>query len=235
MSTKQYKHLFFDLDKTLWDLKNNSVDTLNDIYSKHLQPIFNGNNLELFLKIYDFNNNILWDNYRKGIINKEVLRIERFILTLKEFGIKNEVLANKMADDYIKISPLKTKLFPYTKEILEYLYPKYNLYIITNGFKEVQYPKLKHTGLEKYFKDVIISEETGYHKPDKNIFIYTLKKTGAKAEESLMIGDDFDVDIIGAQSVGMDQVLFSPESKFNGENVTYKITSLIELKEILVY
>ena len=233
MSRKHYKHLFFDLDKTLWDFKTNSFETLKEIYSKHLQPIINGNNFETFLKVYDFNNNNLWEGYRKGIITKETLRIERFLLTLNEFDLQNETLANNIADDYEKLSPLKTNLFPFAKETLEYLFTKYKLHIITNGFKEVQYPKLKHTGLIKYFTEIIISEDTGYMKPDKNIFFYSLGKAEAIATESLMIGDDYDVDILGAQAVGMDQVLFSPEKVFNGDNITYKISSLIELKEIL--
>ena len=233
MSRKHYKHLFFDLDKTLWDFKTNSFETLKEIYSKHLQPIINGNNFETFLKVYDFNNNNLWEGYRKGTITKETLRIERFLLTLNEFDIQNETLANNIADDYEKLSPLKTSLFPFAKETLEYLFTKYKLHIITNGFKEVQYPKLKHTGLIKYFTEIIISEDTGYMKPDKNIFLYSLGKAKAIATERLMIGDDYDVDIVGAQAVGMDQVLFSPEKLFNGDNITYKISSLIELKEIL--
>ena len=102
MSSKHYKHLFFDLDKTLWDLKTNSFDTLKDIYKKHIQPVINGNNFDLFLKIYDIHNNKLWDSYRKGIIKKEELRIDRFNLTLSEFGIQDEALADKMADDYLK-------------------------------------------------------------------------------------------------------------------------------------
>jgi putative hydrolase of the HAD superfamily len=233
MNLKHYKHLFFDLDKTLWDLKTNSFETLKEIYSKHLQPIINGNNFDVFLKIYEFNNNNLWDSYRKGTVKKEELRIERFAITLKELGIKSNELANNMADDYLKLSPLKTNLFPYAKETLEFLYTKYKLHIITNGFKEVQLPKLKHTGLIKYFTEIILSEDVGYMKPDKNIFAYALEKSDALAEESLMIGDDYDVDIIGAQAVGMDQVLFSPENIFSNENVTYKISSLSELKEIL--
>jgi putative hydrolase of the HAD superfamily len=233
MSSKYYKHLFFDLDKTLWDLKTNSFDTLKDIYKKHMQPVINGNNFDLFLKIYDIHNNKLWDSYRKGQIKKEELRIDRFNLTLSEFGIQDEELADKMADDYLNISPLKTKLFPFTKETLEFLFTRYKLHIITNGFKEVQYPKLKHTGLIKYFTEIFISEEIGYFKPDKSIFTYSLKKTGAIATESLMIGDDPEVDIIGAKSVGMDQVLFDPEKENQRAEATYYITSLAELKNLL--
>ncbi len=233
MNSKLYKHLFFDLDKTLWDLKTNSFETLKDIYSKHLQPILNGNNFDVFQKIYEYNNNVLWDGYRKGLVKKDALRTERFALTLKEFGIKNEELVESMAVDYIRLSPLKKNLFPYTQEILEYLHLKYKIHIITNGFKEVQYLKLNHTGIIKYFTEVILSEETGFMKPDKNIFLYSLNKAGANANESLMIGDDFEVDIKGAESVGMDQVLFNPEKTINNETATYKITSLIELKDIL--
>lgn len=230
---KKYKHLFWDLDRTIWDFERNFKETFKEIYDKYNLKLKGIKNFEQFVKKYREYNTFLWDLYRNGKIIKEYLSAQRFILTLRYFNINDILLANSIADDYLRLSPLKTNLFPNTIETLDYLKDRYSMHIITNGFEEVQYKKIRISGLSKYFDKIITSEEAGYNKPDKKIFVYSLKKANATAKESLMIGDDMNVDILGAKTVGMDQVYVNYEKLPFQAQVTYEINSMKELAELL--
>lgn len=230
---KAYKHIFFDLDRTLWDFDASSNEAFHDIYTTFELKNKGVNSVRSFKDFYNHHNEILWNQYRDGKLSKEVLRGLRFRLTLKEFGIDNEELAQQIGIHYVKISPLLVHLFPNAFQTLDYLHSRYQLHIITNGFSEVQFTKLKVSGLDKYFKEVITSEEAGVKKPDPKIFEFAFNKAETNADVSLMIGDDFNVDIIGAKTIGMDQVLFDPERESTQNGVTYYINDLIELKKFL--
>jgi len=227
---KEIKFIFFDLDRTLWDFEKNSVVTFLDIFKKYnLSEIFP--DFDTFIEKYKYHNEKLWAKYRLGEIKKDELRNKRFLLTLNEFGVNDEDLARKIGDDYINISPTKTELFPYTIEVLGYLYQKYTLAIITNGFKEVQYTKLRNCNLEKYFKKVICSEDVGRQKPHNDIFHYSLSSLNARKTESIMIGDDYEVDILGANNFGFKAIFFNPN------NIVVKtlpnVQEISSLKQIL--
>jgi len=230
---KKYKHVFFDLDRTLWDFDRCSRETMEDIFAKYALDQKGVPDFNSFITIYYQINDALWTLYRNGELSKEILHVKRFYSTLEKFGIDNEILAKEIADDYIASLPNKTHLFPYTHQILEYLSNRYTLHIITNGFEEVQYKKMESSGLSKYFDQIITSEDAGFKKPDKNIFTYSLNRTHSKAEESLMIGDEIEVDILGAKSVGMDQVLVNYQKIPHNEEITYEVFSLQELVQIL--
>jgi len=229
---KKYKHLLIDLDSTLWDFEQNAKKTLNDIYDEfNLEekiPLF-----ELFYKKYKFHNNKLWAKYRAGLINKNYVSIQRFYLTLSDFKINKIGLSKKISKRYLDILATKTMLMPYALEILEYLKPKYEMSILTNGFKEVQQEKMKNSGLEKYFKFIITSEEATALKPNAKIFNYALNKTNVQPSECLMIGDDFEIDIMGAKQVGIDQIYYNPKMKKILSKATYTINSLREIEKIL--
>ncbi|NOY49388.1 MAG: noncanonical pyrimidine nucleotidase, YjjG family [Chlorobi bacterium] len=230
---KNYKHIFFDLDRTLWDFEKSALqafDIIHDKYNLVNQGVGNGG---AFHDAYTVHNNRLWDLYRQGDISKEVLKGKRFHLTLLDFGIDDKKMAEQIGDDYTTISPKLVNLFPNAIEILEYLYPKYKMHIITNGFSEVQDIKLKSSGMDKYFDKVITSEEAGVKKPDLRIFKYALEKAGTNAGESIMIGDDYKVDIIGAQNVGLDQVYFNPHNQGFVNGCTFEVADLIEIKQFL--
>ncbi|HZJ74351.1 MAG TPA: YjjG family noncanonical pyrimidine nucleotidase [Perlabentimonas sp.] len=229
----QYKHIFFDLDRTLWDFEQNMRITLTEIYKNH-----NLNKTipspEVFIDAYIVNNDRLWASYQRGEMKKEVLRYKRFELTLRDFGIKDKVLASVIGHEYLSESPKKTVLLPNTLPVLNWLYTKYKLHIITNGFNEVQFTKLKMCGIEKYFDKVLTSEMSGYHKPRAEAFGYSLSSANAKKAESIMIGDDLETDIIGAKNFGIDQVYFNPSKQPQPKvEVTHEISNLIELKDIL--
>ena len=228
----KYKHIYFDLDRTIWDFDKNALDTFQDIFVNYnLKKIFK--TFDDFYNTYVKHNDILWNDYREGRIKKSILTYKRFSLTLEEFGIDDEELAKKIAKDYITISPTKKQLFPHAHETLEYLYNKYKLHIITNGFNEVQFTKLKNSDLDKYFLNVFTSEDAGAQKPNPIIFQHALKNGNANKEESIMIGDDLKVDILGAKNFGLDQIFFNPENIKHSEDITHEINSLKELQEIL--
>lgn len=230
---RNYKHLFFDLDRTLWDFDKNTIETFKEIYNKYQLGERGIDSLDSLMKVYKRNNDQLWEQYRNGSLKKEILRVKRFSLTLSCFGINNNGLAEKIGEDYIYLSPLKTNLFPHTKEVLSYLQKKYQLHIITNGFEEVQQVKVDKSDLKRYFKEIITSEEAGCKKPHKDIFLYALEKSGAKTNESLMIGDDLEIDILGAKSAGIDQIYCNYDKLGHNEKSTFEIQSLIELRNIL--
>jgi putative hydrolase of the HAD superfamily len=229
---KKYKHIFFDLDHTIWDFERNSKETLSELYEKYNLSSLGVPAFEIFIKAYSDRNFIMWDQYRQGIINKEILREKRFSYTLKDLGLNENLLPGSFATDYVAAGPTKTYLFPFVTELLDYLHSKYQLHIITNGFEEVQFIKLNSSGLEKYFKEIITSEGAGYKKPDRNIFYYSLNKSGASIDNSIMIGDSLESDIIGARDVGIDQVYFNPKGTNHSEKITYEIQCWSELKNI---
>ncbi len=229
----KYQHIFFDLDRTLWDFDSSARMAFSEIYENDKLEQYGIESVDAFQEAYNVHNDLLWADYREGKIKKEVLRGLRFRLTLNDFGVDNDELAEKIGRDYITISPLRVALFPNAMMMLDYLQPKYNLHLITNGFSEVQETKLRSSGLGPYFQTIITSEEAGYKKPDERIFRYAFNKSGAKPELSLMIGDDLEVDIVGAQQFDMDQVLFDPAKVYENNKSTYYINDLIELKEFL--
>ena len=229
----KYKYIFIDLDKTIWDFERNALKTFEDIFKKHDLGARGVNDLKTFLNVYTRHNNLLWSHYRKNEIKKEVLNFRRFEWTLRDFNINDPILATHVAEDYVSLSPQKTILYPYAIEGLNYLKQHYDLHMITNGFEEVQQQKIDNCDLRKYFRTITTSEEAGVKKPDRRIFDYALKKAGAFASVSIMIGDDLDVDIEGAGNAGMDQVFFNPEGIAHNGKCTYEIKSWMEIPQII--
>lgn len=229
----RYKHIFFDLDRTLWDFETNSFETLSELYEKYRldqKGIVSPNE---FVKKYKTHNDLLWEQYREGSIDRATLRVDRFHKTLADFDIEDVALSYNIGNDYIEHSPRKTALMPHAHDVLSYLHEKYSLHIITNGFEEVQHIKIDHSDLKKYFREIITSERAGYKKPEKFIFDYSLETANARAEESIMIGDHLEIDLLGARNAGIDQVYFNPNNVPHTETITHEISSLKELLEIL--
>ncbi len=229
---KTYKNLYFDLDRTLWDFQLNSEQVLFELVNRYMPRI--KSKFAEFLKYYYKVNEKLWVDYRNGIITKEMLRTKRFFDTFKLMGIDGQQVSEKFSDDYIKKSPYKTGLFPYTIETLKYLKGKgYRMFLLTNGFLEVQVIKIRESKLEPYFEKMITSEDAGYQKPHRKIFEYALKTVNAKKDESLMIGDDLENDIFGAKRFGIDTVFFNSKKIVHQTQTTFEINVLNELKRFL--
>lgn len=229
-----YKDLFFDLDHTLWDFETNSKETIQELYTTHRLVDLGIIDFDRFYSTYSAHNHRLWDRYTKGFIKQEELRWKRVYLSLLDFKVANEPLAKEMSQAYLEILPNKKHLFPYTIEILEYLKQKdYKMHLITNGFESVQFKKIKNSGLQDYFIEVITSEASNSLKPQKEIFEYALKNANACIEESIMIGDNESADIQGGINIGMDTIFVNHIQVVPTVPATYTITHLKELENIL--
>lgn len=223
------KHIFFDLDHTIWDFDKNAEETLQELYEIYKLRELGLLSASEFILRYTENNHSLWAQYHLGLISKELLRAERFRKTFIELGVHPEKVPQQFEEDYVKISPTKTNLFEGAEKVLAYLQKKYTLHIISNGFRETTLTKMDLSGLNPYFTNVIISEEVGINKPDKAVFQYALDKAGANLEESIMIGDSLEADIYGAMNFGMKAIFFNPLNKEKPADVNMQIGHLEEL------
>jgi len=229
----KYWHLFFDLDHTLWDFDTNSRHTLQELYHSLELEQKGVTDFDLFIKNYLAHNEKLWERYRNGYIKVDELRVKRMWHTLLDFRIGDEGLAQQMSVHFLDKLPTRTAVFPHTFETLDYLQEKgYRMHLITNGFEKTQHSKLKYSGLDKYFEEVITSEGSNSLKPKKEIFEYAMNKVSCCTEDCIMIGDSIEVDIQGAMNAGMDQVFVNHLCIDCELTPTYTVRSLKELQEI---
>ena len=229
----QYKHLFFDLDHTLWDFDANAKETLSELFEQfELNKVITGSFNEFYIK-YLYHNEILWDQYHKGLTSADELKWKRMWRTLLDFKIGDEQLSKKLSEKFLELLPTKKLLFPYTIEILQYLKDKqYVLHLITNGFEKTQWSKLNNSGLGIYFTHVITSETSNSLKPKKEIFEFAMNKANASLMESIMIGDNLEADIQGAINAGMDSVFVNHINADPSMHPTYTVKHLKELEAI---
>ncbi len=229
----KYRHLFFDLDHTLWDYNANARSSLAELYDELGLEKAGVHNFDLFYDSYILHNEILWDRYRKGEIRADELRVKRMRSALMDFKIGDESLAEKLGARFMEMLPTRNILFPGTVNTLQYLTDKgYKLHLITNGFEETQHCKLRNSGIDRFFIEVITSEGSNSIKPKREIFDFALKKAAALHHHSIMIGDSIEVDIIGARNAGWDQVYVNHLCVDCSENPTYTVTSITELSTI---
>ncbi len=230
----KYRHLFFDLDHTLWDFDANAKESLLELYHSFGLEKKAISSFEFFYTTYLNHNAMLWSRYEKGYITHEELKWRRMWRTLLDFKIADEQLSKEMSAHFLEILPTKKKVFEYTFEILDYLVEKkYSIHLITNGFEKVQWSKLNNANLSKYFTHVITSEASNSVKPKKEIFEYALNKAGGKIDNSIMIGDNLQADILGASNAGMDSIFVNHINAECNSGPTYTIRHLKELESIL--
>ena len=232
-SELKYKHVFFDLDRTLWNFDAAAEVAFERIYEQYDLKSLGIPSAHEFHEVYHPLNEQLWVLYRADEITKEELNRTRFLKPLEHYGIHDVELADHLSEDYVYWSPRIVRLVPGTMELLDYLKPKYHLHLITNGFQEVQHTKLSGSGMEPYFETLTVSEEVGVKKPNPEIFHYALRKAQASAKESIVIGDEMAVDIDGARAAGIDQIFFNPSGKKEEGERTYEVRSLLEIMKIL--
>ena len=228
---KHINDIFWDLDHTLWDFDRNSDLTFNKILNENNIKV----DVSLFLKTYHPINRKYWDLYRLNKVSKAHLRYYRLLDTFKELCVEvSDDQINKLSVDYINHLSDFNYLIPNALTILENFHSNYNMHIITNGFKEVQNKKLEKSGLSKYFKTITISEDVGFKKPSKEIFLQAIARANAIIENSVMIGDNFNADIIGSKSVGMKAIYYNFH-KINEHQLggVLEINNLLELEDIL--
>lgn len=226
------KHLFFDLDNTLWDFDRNSKTVLEDLFSENDLTSKLNTDFETFHDYYYKKNDELWHLYYFNKIKKEDLRYKRFHDSFLNFGYENLQLSKYIAEAYVKASPYSRHLKDGCIEVLEHLNSSYNLHIITNGFAEVQNIKIDNCGLRKYFKEIIISEEHGLTKPHADIFRLGEKLANTTTDKCIMIGDNWVSDIEGAIGAGWKAIYYSESPKEQHPDISF-INSLHQLKEIL--
>ncbi len=226
-------HIFFDLDRTLWDFDQNSHEALSQIFER----LELGNviaNKRAFISDYKRINEQMWSEYRKGQLAKEDLRVGRFLRALNKYGIDDFKIAECYSTAYIALCPHLTLLFPNTIETLEDLKSRgKKLHIITNGFSEVQHVKLQKSGLIDFFDVVICSDTIGVNKPEPKIFLEAIAQAGADARTSAMIGDHLETDVLGANQVGMQGILFDPKNEYKNLRSVTRIEQLQELSELI--
>lgn len=228
-----YKNLFIDLDDTLWDIHQNGKECLAEVYIDYGYNKFYST-FEDYYNVYMPSNLHLWNLYRQGKIRKEELIVERFLVPVREFGTDDAGYAKSLSDDFLERTTRKTKLIAGTLDLLDYLKPRYKMHILSNGFREVQYKKIENSGLRGYFDKIILSEDAGANKPHPDIFTYALKNTNSRRAETLMIGDSWDADIVGARQSRIAQLWFNPaNAQPEGFEPTYTVKTLGEIKDIL--
>lgn len=231
------KTLFIDLDDTIWDFQANSKLSLRQVYDEFsLGRAFTG--YEQFEKLYMTANHELWEEYHHNRVTKDFLIVERFARPFREAG---SALSGDMDfimalnHRYLDVLAQQKNLVPGAVELLEYLTKRgYPLYILSNGFAEVQSRKLESGGIAYYFKRLILSDEIGVTKPDRRLFDYALQIVGAEASETLIVGDNYDADILGAMNAGWSAIYFNRDNlPVAGPQPHYVVTSLDEVQCIL--
>ncbi len=230
------KHIFWDLDHTLWDFESNSMVALEEVYDKHNLASMGVPDFADFSARYHVHNDKYWERFRKGYINRNTLRWKRFYVTLLEYKIVDEKLANLLGENYLDVLPLQKNLMPYAIEILDYCKQKnYQQHIITNGFEETQKIKMQQSGIASYFNKIITSEKAMSLKPHAAIFNYAMEQTQATTNNSIMIGDALEVDVKGAVDIGMQGVWYNPAGLINNSDVlaTHTIAHFQELLHII--
>ena len=226
---KHKKHIFFDLDHTLWDFDKNSGFAFDTIFKQQGFDI----DLATFLNIYIPRNQHYWKLYQVNQISHNDLRYYRLkdVFDALQFQVSDATI-HQLSEEYINYLPEYNHLFDGAIEVLDYLKPNYKLHIITNGFASVQTKKLKNSNIEHYFETITNSEMAGEKKPHPNIFNFALSLANASKAESLMIGDSYEADILGAQKAGIEAVFFN-EQNSNVEQPVFQVKHLLELKNIL--
>lgn len=230
---QKYKNLFIDLDDTIYDFSCASRESFREAYDLlHYERFFDS--FEHYLSIYEPYNLELWRIYGEGKITKEELNRRRYSYPLESVGVFDQELASTFCLKALSRIPTKNRVMPGAIELLEYLRPRYRMYILSNGFKELQAHKMRTAGIDKFFDALILSEDIGVNKPNPELYEYALKKSNSKLEESIMIGDMFDTDIVGAANIGMDQIYYNPKRKSTRTfTPTYEVQDLLDIKKIL--
>ena len=221
-------HIFFDLDRTLWDYDQNLEDSLNELFDEHIGARVQSGS-DAFRRAFHFENTRLWKDFTANKIDKSFLREHRFHFTMQRLGIDDKSLALMVEEAYMEKTPAKKKLLPGVHEALGYLRTKYQLHIITNGFEDAQQFKLRNSGIHHYFTEIITSDSAGATKPNLEIYKHSEQKTGALSEQCLMVGDDWLNDVHGALEAGWQALHYDPKAREPKEITISDLNVLIKL------
>ena len=228
MKLNNIAHVFFDLDHTLWDFDKNSALTFEYIFKLNQIDL----DLSRFLEVYVPINYEYWENYRRNLVTKEKLRYGRLkdSFVMLSYQVEDGMI-DQLSHDYILYLSEYNNLLEGSLEVLDYLSKKYKLHIITNGFEEVQHKKLKNSNILRYFDTITTSEEAGVKKPHPGIFDISLRKANAIPHKSVMIGDNYEADIVGAADFGLQTIYFD----YYNKSAYNDVIGLNNLKNIKLY
>ncbi len=235
----QYKAIFLDWDDTIGDFRGAERKALQDIYTKYeLQNIYPA--FDDYFNNYHPYNIHLWELYGKSQITKDELQLARFLhplldkVTSDTHGLPPlRAIAEQMGDDFLTLTNRYFALLPDAEHVVKELAHRYPLTIVSNGFIEVQYTKIRLSGLTDCFKHIVLSEEVGCQKPNPKIFEKALSLNSLRADEALMIGDSYSSDIVGAQNAHIDQLWICPTQPTETQQATYRVSSLREVLNII--
>lgn len=230
----KYKHLFFDLDHTLWDFERNSSEVLKEIYAHYELVNFGVFSSEALVSHFLRINTALWNSYDRGDLEHSFIRQHRFRLVFESLGAVLPDFITDLGDTYLTLLPQKKHLLDGALDVLEYAQAKgYVLHLVTNGFDSIQSSKMRSSGIDHFFRNVITNDKAQAKKPDPRIFACALDFAGAQCHDCVMIGDNWEADIMGAKRFGMDTIFYNPEGLVFDEAPTFNIRHLLELKRIL--
>lgn len=230
----RYKHIFFDLDHTLWDFERNSSESLEEIFHHHQLTRYGIPSLEAFVCSFLKINTALWDAFDRGQLHHAYIRENRFRMVFEELGAECPPDHSDIGEFYLRLLPHKKHLLEGALDLLNYVAAAgYGMHIITNGFNEIQARKIASSEIGHFFSNVVTFETANAKKPDRRIFEFALDIAQTSPEESLMVGDNWIADILGAKQVGMDTVYLNPAGLVFEEEPTYNIRRLEELMLVL--
>lgn len=229
----QYRHLFFDLDHTLWDFDRNSAESIAELYDTYRLADVGVASAAEFSRHFVAINRQLWADYDRNVVTHEYIRQHRFPMVFGSLGVDERAVDADLNAEYLRLLPRKPHLLESARDVLDYLKDRYVMHIITNGFAEIQAVKMDSAEIAHYFTHVITSENANAKKPEPAVFQYALAISGATVGESLMIGDNYEADIRGAQGVGMDTVFYNTAGAVVPNPPTYDIRHWRELMAIL--
>ncbi len=228
-----YKHLFFDLDHTLWDFDRNSAESIAELFDSFGLADAGIASAAEFSKHFIAINRQLWADYDRNVITHDYIRQHRFPLVFRSLGVDEAAIHADLNAEYLHLLPRKPHLLESAREVLDHLRGRYTMHIITNGFAEIQAVKMDSAEISHYFTHVVTNGVVNAKKPDPVIFRYALEISGADVAESLMIGDNYEADILGAKGVGMDTVFYNTAGDATADPPTYNIRHWNELMAIL--
>lgn len=222
--------IFVDLDDTIWDFTANSKVALKAVYERY--QLDNQCSYDVFIKEYLLINEQLWSLYHHGKIEKDFLKRERFRASFDRCGIICEY-PERFDYDYLETIVTLKKIVAGAPKLLQHLKKRGSVNVLSNGFANLQFRKLQSAGLDRYIDLMVLSDDIGVTKPDKRLFDYALEKAKANAETTLMIGDNYDADILGAYNAGWKTIFFNRR----GESIENNVADLVvqSLEEIIPY
>lgn len=233
MPRTAYRHLFFDLDHTLWDFERNSAETLSELYETFELTQYGLTSVDDFRRTFSRTNLELWQLYDTQQISQTQLRHRRFRRVFAALGVDEPGCCDELNERYLAICPRKGYLIDGATELLGYLAPRYPLHVITNGFNEVQHTKLSTSGLLPYFQQIITAQRAGIGKPATEIYAYALRAADCSGTQCLMIGDNWENDVIGARQAGLAAIWYNPGGVEVPAADCQHVATLAELMELL--